>query len=311
MNLPQNAESAEQRQVLDSLPVLVFLEREGKIVFANAEARQALGLADEEAIHRPVEDVFWGLFPAADAPAPTDAARVGGQFHATLLARNGRMQPIEGTYSALNAEQREAIIVAHLGGRDLAPRSRLMDEVLASIPDALVVVHEDHVLYTNPAFTQMFGYSAEEMAGAHPRKFIVPETRQHEVAMVSHAVNQHGRLAMETVRQTKSGELIDVALLAGPLVVNGTSMGYAVSFRDIGERKQVEARLQHDAMHDVLTGLPNRALFLDRLTLALSRRERRKDHNCGMLFVDLDRFKVVNDSLGHAAGDTLLVTAAE
>jgi diguanylate cyclase (GGDEF)-like protein/PAS domain S-box-containing protein len=311
LNLPQNAESAQQRQILDSLPVLVFLERAGKIVFANAEARLALGLAHEEEIHRPVEDVFWGLLPAADAQAPAEAGRIGAQFHATLLARNGRMQPVEGTYSTVNAEQREAVIVAHLGNRDLAPRSRLMDEVLASIPDAVLIVHEDHVLYTSPAFTQMFGFTAEEMAGAHPRRFIVPETRQHEVAMVSQAVNQHGRLAMETVRQTKSGELIDVALLAGPLVVNGTNIGYAVSFRDIGERKQVEARLQHDAMHDVLTGLPNRALFLDRLTLALSRRERRKDHNCGVLSLDLDRFRVVNDSLGPAAGDTLLVMLAE
>jgi diguanylate cyclase (GGDEF)-like protein/PAS domain S-box-containing protein len=311
LNLPQNAESAQQRQILDSLPVLVFLERAGKIVFANAEARLALGLAHEEEIHRPVEDVFWGLLPAADAQAPAEAGRIGAQFHATLLARNGRMQPVEGTYSTVNAEQREAVIVAHLGNRDLAPRSRLMDEVLASIPDAVLIVHEDHVLYTSPAFTQMFGFTAEEMAGAHPRRFIVPETRQHEVAMVSQAVNQHGRLAMETVRQTKSGELIDVALLAGPLVVNGTNIGYAVSFRDIGERKQVEVRLQHDAMHDVLTGLPNRALFLDRLTLALSRRERRKDHNCGVLSLDLDRFRVVNDSLGPAAGDTLLVMLAE
>jgi diguanylate cyclase (GGDEF)-like protein/PAS domain S-box-containing protein len=316
LNLPQNAESAQQRQILDSLPVLVFLERDGKIVFANAEARQALGLGDDESICRPVEDVIWGLFPAADAQTPGDAARLGGQllggqFQATLLARNGRMLPIEGTYGAVNAEQRESIIVAHPGGRDRAPRSRLMDEVLASVPDAVMIVHEDHVLYTNPAFTQMFGHSAEEMAGAHPRDFIVPATRLHEMAMLSHAVSHQGRLAMETVRQTKSGELVDVALLAGPLVVNGTNVGYAVSYRDIGERKQVEARLQHDAMHDVLTGLPNRALFLDRLTLALSRRERRKDHNCGMLIVDLDRFKVVNDALGHAAGDTLLATTAE
>ena len=117
---------------------------------------------------------------------------------------------------------------------------------------------------------------------SHPRNLIVPDTRLHEVAMLSQAVNHYGRLAMETVRKTKSGELIDVALLAGPLVVNGTNVGYAVSFRDIGERKQVEAKLQHDAMHDVLTGLPNRALFLDRLTLAFSRRDRRREQNCGV-----------------------------
>ena len=69
--------------------------------------------------------------------------------------------------------------------------------------------------------------------------------------------------------------------------------------------------LQHDAMHDVLTGLPNRALFLDRLTLALNRRARRPDHSCGVLYFDLDHFKEINDALGHAAGDILLKSVAE
>jgi len=129
--------------------------------------------------------------------------------------------------------------------------------------------------------------------------------------MITQAVDQNGHAALETVRLTKDGELVDVSLLAGPLVVNGAKVGYAISYRDIRERKEVEAKLQHDVMHDVLTGLPNRALFMDRLALALTRRARRRDQTCGVLFLDVDRFKEVNDSLGHAAGDTLLVSVAE
>jgi PAS domain S-box-containing protein len=82
----------------------------------------------------------------------------------------------------LNAELREAIIVAHPSGRVRAPKSRLMEDVLASIPEAVVIVHSNHVLYTNPAFTQMFGYTAEEASGGNLRELIVPETRQHELA---------------------------------------------------------------------------------------------------------------------------------
>jgi diguanylate cyclase (GGDEF)-like protein len=88
-------------------------------------------------------------------------------------------------------------------------------------------------------------------------------------------------------------------------------VGYLLSFRDISDRKQMEAKLQHDTLFDVATGLPNRALFLDRLTLALSRRSRRRDQNCGVLLLDLDRFKEINQVLGPAAGDELLLAVAD
>jgi len=219
--------------------------------------------------------------------------------------------PVEGTYSILNAELREAIIVAHPTGRVRAPRSRLMEDVLASIPEAVVIVHSNHVLYTNPAFTQMFGYTADEASGGSLRELIVPETRQHELAILEKEVDQKGRVDVETVRMTKGGELVDVALVAAPLRVDGASVGYVLSFRDICDRKQVEAKVQHDTLFDVLTGLPNRALFLDRLTLALKRRTRRRNQNCGVVLLDLDRFEEINDALGHAAGNELLSAVAE
>lgn len=312
MNLPENTDSAEQQKILDALPVLVFLEREGKIVFANVEARQMLGLAEGELIERPVEEVLWGLFPGTAEPQTLlTGTKRGSPFHATLPAKNGRLLPIEGTYSLLHAERREAVIVAHPGGRERAPKPRMMEDVLASIPEAVAIVHSGHVLYTNPAFTKMFGYTADEASGASLRELIVPETRQHETALLEEAVDRNGSATYETVRMNKNGELMDVSLFTGPLVVDGAKVGYVFTYREIGQRKEVEARLQHDAMHDALTGLPNRALFLDRVSLALSRGARRRDQGCGVLFIDLDRFKEVNDLLGHAAGNVLLGTVAE
>lgn len=312
LNLPENAESSRQREILDALPVLVFLERAGKIVFANAEARQMLGFAEDEWMSRPVEEVLWGLFPGTAEPQTLlTGTGKGNPFHATMPAKSGKLLPVEGTYSILNGELREAIIVAHPGGRERAPKSRLMEDVLASIPEAVAIEYGNHILYVNPEFTRMFGYSPEEASGGSLRDLIVPETRLNEQATLEMAVDEHGRTLVETVRATKPGELVDVSLHCAPLLVDGTRVGYVYTFRDIGERREAEGKLQHDAMHDVLTGLPNRALFMDRLSQALARRVRRPEQNCGVLFVDLDRFKEINDVLGHAAGDVVLIATSD
>jgi Amt family ammonium transporter len=312
LNLPQNVNSFEQRQILDALPVLVFLESEGSIVFANAEARQMLGETAQNWTPRPVEDVLWGLLPGTAEPQTLlQGTRSGSPFHATMPAANGRLIPVEGTYSPTGSGQREAIIIAHPGGRERAPKTRLMEDVLSSLPEAVAIEHGGHILYSNPAFTRMFGYTADEAGGGSLRHMIVPETRLNEHFMQLKAVDEQGRAVAETVRTGKSGELLDVSLQISPLLVDGTKVGYVYSFRDIGERRETEARLEHDAMHDVLTGLPNRALFQDRLTLAMSRRARRPEQSCGVIYIDLDHFKELNDALGHAAGDVLLKAVAE
>ncbi|MFP5203908.1 MAG: PAS domain S-box protein, partial [Acidobacteriota bacterium] len=265
MNLPENANASEQRRILDALPVLVFLERGGAVVFANHEARQMLGEAEGEWLPRPVEEVLWGLFPGTAEPQTLlTGTRRGSPFHATMPAKSGRLLPVEGIYSVLDPELREAVIVAHPGGRERAPKARLMEDVLASIPEAVAIEHGNHLLYTNPAFTRMFGYESEEASGSL-RELIVPETRLNEHATLLKAVDQQGAAMVETVRAAKSGELVDVSLQVAPLLVNGARVGHVYTFRDIGDRKETEAKLQHDAMHDVLTGLPNRALFQDRL----------------------------------------------
>ena len=310
-NLPQNWDSPEQQAILDGLPALIFLERAGRIVFANAEARHLLGWAEEKWTSRPVEEVLWGLFPGTAEP---QTALIGGQlsspFHATLATRGGRLAPVEGTYCALGGELRDAVIVAQPVGRDRMPRPRLMEDVLASIPEAVAIVRGSRVLYTNAAFTRMFGFATDEVSGGDLRDFIVPETRLHEHAMLEKTIEDYGHAVLETVRMTKDGQLIDVAMHIAPLLVGGEKAGHVLTYRDIGERKQVEAKLQHDAMHDMLTGLPNRALFQDRVGLALMRRMRRRE-GCGILYLDLDNFETINATLGHAAGDLLLVALAE
>ena len=304
------ADLLRQRQVLDALPVLIFLERAGRIVFANAEARSALGESEPDWVERPLEDVIWGLFPGSAEPQTLLTARNGSAFHATLAGSGGRIIPIEGTYQTSNPALREGVIVAHTTAREPASKPRLMEDVLASLPEAVAIVLGRNVLYTNPAFTQMFGFTADEVSGGSLRDFIVPESRQHEHAAMLRQMEDRGRVSLDTVRTTKDGDLVDVAMMVSPLMIAGSKAGQVFTFRDIGERKQVEARLQHDAMHDVLTGLPNKILFEDHVKLAMSRRARRAEQGCGVLMLELDGVRGVNERCGQAAGDLLVAQVA-
>ena len=103
--------------------------------------------------------------------------------------------------------------------------------------------------------------------------------------------------------------LEDAVLVKDPTI--GSPLYWQGILYDITERKEAEERLKHRALHDPLTDLPNRQLALDRLGDSLARTERRVDNGVAVLFLDLDRFKIINDSLGHEAGDLLLVAAGQ
>ena len=185
----------------------------------------------------------------------------------------------------------------------------------ANSPDA-VVGTDQHGRITgwNGAAEHLFGWSGAEAYGRTMGQMIVPERHREAYADAVARVRDHAEgpqarsKLIEMVAVHRDGREIPVQIAITAVQMDGGT--YLNAFiRDVTARSELEARLRQQALLDPLTGVANRALFLDRLGRAVSRRNRRPG-SLAMLFVDLDRFKVVNDALGHAAGDEVLIAVA-
>jgi diguanylate cyclase (GGDEF)-like protein/PAS domain S-box-containing protein len=202
----------------------------------------------------------------------------------------------------------EATFVGALGGSRGRLSLRVLEKAVETMQIGVTITDEEgRILYTNPAEARMHGWSMEELRGRHARVFAPPENAR---PIESSELDEVTGWIRETVNVRKDGSLFPV-LLRSDVVKDsrGRPVGLVTCCEDITQRKQLERQLLQNAFYDPLTGLPNRGLFTHRLELAVDR-ARRGESAFGVVMAGLDRFKVVNDSLGRAAGDALLAAVA-
>jgi len=260
-------------------------------------------------------------FVASLLPAHQDAFRLNWRLHATgasdvldtAVQRMFRIGPrwirLRGKAVAFQADGQASRIVGTLKDittqRDADYASQLMASAFASSRDAMVMLREDlRIIEANIAFHALLGVEPGSVAGADLRRYLdVPQTLLNQI-------DHSGYAQCETFFHRADRELVPVEMALSRFQAEPGAVSYlGITIRDIADRKRAENELERIARYDTLTQLPNRAALQGHLAQQL--RTVAPDNQLAVLFIDLDGFKEVNDSLGHEAGDEMLRTMAE
>ncbi|HXY44442.1 MAG TPA: EAL domain-containing protein [Acidimicrobiales bacterium] len=301
-----------------ALDAIIVTDAFGVVSYASPAVRAALGCEPGALVGRPREEVF----PTVDLD---DAEASMQQLYETpgaMMSVSFHGRHVDGSLRAFRGVARNLLHVPAIAGivinaTDVTQQLRAehalreMSVAIESSADAIFgTTLEGAITSWNGAAAQLSGYAPHEVIGA-PLSVLFPAERGSEPAAILERVRE-GEMVREhqTLWRRRDGSRVHVLCTASPVrdergVVSGTSM----IVQDATERRRAAEALRHATLHDPLTRLPNRDLLMDRLRTALAQSQRR-GKRVAVLIVDLDSFKDVNDSLGHATGDLVLAEMA-
>jgi diguanylate cyclase (GGDEF)-like protein/PAS domain S-box-containing protein len=246
------------------------------------------------------------------APIPCRIARRG----AVLIGVHGPAPDDLDESFAILGTQAALALDASMQAEELhSKRSEArFQQIVRNSSDAILILDRDgRIRYQTPSVVRVLGFLSMDLDGAEITQLVHPNHAvhlDHFLAGLLHAPAQSVRTTdLQLVRADDS--IIHAEVVGSNLVDTPDVGGVVLTIRDVTGRRTLEDQLRHQAFHDSLTGLPNRALFVDRVDHALDRVRRADDNLPAVVFIDLDDFKTVNDSLGHGAGDELLGVVAD
>ncbi|HEY9762257.1 MAG TPA: PAS domain S-box protein [Trichocoleus sp.] len=309
-----------------SIAAIVVLDPKGNLQFANPQAEQILGISQKELKERTYNSLEWQHTtsesdPWAEHTQPfrqvlstgeaVQDARLAIRWpdgQRRLLSVNGA--PIKDTQGQIvnlvfTVNDITERIAAETALRESETRFRLLAENMLD----LVCLHalDGTYIYVSPSCQTVLGYVPEELMGTSPYALLHPEdcdriwSEAHQLALKGQCVPVTYRIRCD------DGQYLWFETLINPIYSEaGQVIQLQTTSRNVTDKVEIQAKLEHDALYDALTGLPNRSLLMERLNSALERLHQHADLNFAVLFLDLDRFKIINDSMGHQVGDALL-----
>lgn len=306
------------RQLVDHSPTPILLLQKEKIVFINEAAKHALAISLERPlINKPSNQLFADKDTALlDSPSLKSSSEQSEKpLQTTFIRADGGKIQVEVFVSLVEYEGSPAtqLVFTDITNRKesdakLLQAAQIIEHTMEGV---LITDASGDIESVNPAFTDITGYDRTEILNKHPRLLISSKHSPEFLNELWDEVRDTGSWRGELWNQRKNGEVYPVWMTISCVRdEQGDALHYVMVFSDITSLKQTQSQLEHLAHHDSLTNLPNRLLFEDRLEHAIAQ-AKRQGRQLAVLFLDLDRFKNINDSLGHAMGDELLKEVAK
>jgi len=292
---------------------IMWVDELARIVYANEATCRNYGYAKEELLTKSIFDIDPGSNPEM-WPKRWEQLRQRGSFifETTHSHKDGIVFPIEVSTKAITFEGRD-LVVAFI--RDVTERKQAEKKLLITqfvsdqAPDDIIWVDESgRIVYANAAACREYGYTTEEMLELYVPD-INPASTFDNWPNQWQSLQQEGHLHFETIHKRRDGSIFPVEVTANFVNFEGRELNIAF-MKNIADRKAAEEEIQRLAFYDPLTNMPNRRLLMDRLQHAMAT-SLRSGLKSALLFIDLDHFKTLNDTLGHDVGDLLLKQVAQ